>query len=135
MVRRTLSLLGLTIAALALAAIPGSAAVAATAHPVITHSDATSATINIPASRFRVRVTATTASSWVQVTVGSHKVLYQGVLSPHRSRTFRAQNGAISVQLGSVHSRVAVLPHGKAVTHWRYTPTDSPFTYSFSSAT
>jgi hypothetical protein len=135
MVRRTLSLIGLTIAALALAALPGSAAVATTAHPVIIHSNATSATIHIPSSRFRVRVTATTASCWVQVTVGSHQVLYQGVLPPHRSRTFRAKNGAISVQLGSMHSKVAVLPHGKAVTHWRYTPTGSPFTYSFDAAT
>jgi hypothetical protein len=133
MKRRMLSSIGLPLAALVLAVLPGSAAVAATARPVVTHSDATSATIRIPASRFRVRVTATTASCWIAVTVAPHRVLYHGVLSPHRSRIFRAQDGAISVQLGSVHSRVAVLPHGRAVTHWRYTPTGSPFTYSFAS--
>jgi hypothetical protein len=79
-----------------------------------------------------VRVTATTASSWVQVTVAGHP-LFHGVLPAHRSRVFRAKDGAITVQLGSVHSRVAVLPHGTGVTHWRYVPPNSPFTYRFTS--
>ena len=128
--RKTLGSVGLTLAALALVVVPGSAAIAAATHPVITQSNSTSATVGVPATKYQVRVTTTTAPCWVQVRDGS-QLLFQGVVQPHRSRTFRTTDGKLSVQLGSVHARVTVLVHGKTVRHWAYIPTSSPYALSF----
>jgi len=132
MMRKPLGLTGLTISVLALVAVPGSPAIAATAHPVITHSDTTSATIQVPVAGYKVQVTATTTPCWVQAKGGS-QLLFQGVLQPHRTRTFSALHGKMTVQLGSAHSRVTVLIHGKTVPHWAYTPKNSPYGLSFTS--
>ncbi len=132
MVRKTAGLAGLTFAVLALVVLPGSPAIAATALPVITHSDTTSATIHVPVAGYQVQVTATTTPCWVQAKSGS-QFLFQGVLQPHRTRTFSANHGKMNVQLGSVHSRVSVLVHGKTVPHWAYTPKSSPYALTFTS--
>jgi hypothetical protein len=58
-------------------------------------------------------------------------VLFGDVLPAGQARTFSAENGELSVQLGSVQIKVGVQIDGERVPSWRYTPTTSPFSLNF----
>jgi hypothetical protein len=92
-------------------------------------------TIGVPASNYRVVVT-TVGKSWVQVVGGAHganAIMLSGVLPAGKTYTFSAQNGKLTVQVGSAQVRISVLIGGERVPRWQYTPTITPYTLAFTS--
>jgi hypothetical protein len=101
---------------------------------VETSFSSTVGTVGVPASNYQVVVTAS-GPCWVQATDGTNAVLFSNVLPADQTRTFSAENGTLSVQLGSIQVRVSVQIDGKRVPSWRYTPRTSPFSLNFHSVT
>ncbi len=99
---------------------------------VETSFSSTVGTIGVPASNYQVVVT-TNGPSWVGTTHAANGAFSGDVLPAGRSRTFSAENGNLSVELGSIQVRVSVQTDGERVPSWRYTPTTAPFTLNFHS--
>jgi hypothetical protein len=137
--RTTVSFIGLGVLAVLTAACSGSPSTnarspAVTQPPAITAAlyGVTSASIGVPAFSYQVQV-FTTGPCWVQANSGSGQILFSGVVLPHEARTFKAADGKVSLQLGSVQVKVTVLIDGKIVPRWGYIPKSSPYTVSFAS--
>jgi Domain of unknown function (DUF4115) len=128
------SMLGLVLLALLAAACSGPSATSAQPPRAVveTSFSSTVGTIGVPASNYQVVVT-TGGPCWVQVTHGTNAVFSGDVLPAGQTRTFSADNGKVSVQLGSVQVKVSVQIDGERVPSWRYTPTTSPFSLNFHS--
>jgi hypothetical protein len=132
---KALSVVGLGTLGVLAAACSGPAATTSSQPPRIvqTSFSLTSGTIAVPASNYRVVVT-TSGPSFVQADHGTNgAVLFAGVVPAGQTHTFAAENGKVTVLLGSVQNKVTVQLDGKRVPGWRYTPTTAPFTLDFSS--
>jgi hypothetical protein len=79
------------------------------------------------------RWAVTCSPSWVQARHGTNAVFFADELPAGQTRTFPAENGKVSVTLGSVQVKVSVQIHGKKAPIWQYTPTTTPLSLNFHS--
>ncbi len=127
-----ISMFGLVSLTLLTAACSGPVATSAPPRTVQTSFTSTVGTVGIPASDYRVVVT-TSGPCWVASGYGTNPAFSGDLVPAGQSRTFSANNGKVSVQLGSVQVRVSVQIGGQRLPSWRYRPTAAPFTLRFAS--
>ena len=125
---RRISMVGLVLLALLAAAC--SSTPSTTPRIVQTSFTSTAETIALPASSFRVVVTAT-GPCFVQVGNEAGVVVFAHMLPAGQMRTFSTRSGRLSVILGSFQVKVSAQIDGARVASWHYTPKTAPFRLNF----
>lgn len=94
-----------------------------------------SATVTVRATQYQV-VLSTGAPCWVQVTgPASFVPAFSATLPGGSTKTFAAEAGQLSIELGASHASLSVEILGKVVPGWTFTPSSAPFLVHFTSST
>lgn len=90
-------------------------------------------TVMVSAASYSV-VVADIQPAWVEVrSPTSQSAVFEGVLEPGDTQSFRSAVGKLSVIFGGAQAAVTLVVNGKPLPRWRFKPTKVPFTLIFSS--